>query len=127
MTFNPVEVLFLTLCEEAGLPPPEREYQFAPPRKWRFDYAWPGRGVAVEIEGIDFGNGTRHQRAMGFMKDCEKYEAAMLAGWRVYRVPALWLNSRKWNRHVEVIEVVKRLLAIGRAEARLRLAEIKEG
>ena len=26
----------------AGIKGFEREYRFAPPRRWRFDFAWPG-------------------------------------------------------------------------------------
>jgi hypothetical protein len=34
-----------------GLPVPIREHRFAPPRRWRFDYAWPAHRLALEIEG----------------------------------------------------------------------------
>lgn len=64
--------------------PPHREYRFHKTRKWRFDFAWPGVRFAVEVEGITFDHG-RHQRKEGFEKDLEKYEAAMLDGWTVYR------------------------------------------
>ena len=33
------------------LPEPEREYRFAPPRRWRFDFAWPAAMLALEVEG----------------------------------------------------------------------------
>ena len=42
--------------------------------------------------------GGRHQRLAGFLKDAEKYEAAMCLGWRVYRVPGPWVATRK--RHI---------------------------
>lgn len=63
-----------------------REYRFHPVRRWRFDFACPGRKVAVEIEGgtWDFG---RHNRGDGFAKDCEKYNTAVLLGWTVLRYP----------------------------------------
>ena len=75
----------LWLRTEPSIPQPETEYRFAPPRRWRFDYAWIQASVAVEIEGIThYGNGIgRHQSAKGFVADCEKYEAALLDGWRV--------------------------------------------
>jgi len=63
---------------------PQREYRFAPPRMWRIDFAWPDRKVAVEIEGGVWTNG-RHTRGSGFVADCEKYNAAVLAGWKVLR------------------------------------------
>ena len=62
----------------------EREYRFHAVRKWRFDFAWPTRKVAVEIEGGSWSHG-RHTRGSGFAQDCEKYNAAVLDGWRVLR------------------------------------------
>lgn len=63
---------------------PVSEHRFSPPRRWRFDFAWVDKRFAVEVEGITFGHG-RHQRKQGFENDLEKYEAAMLQGWTVYR------------------------------------------
>lgn len=67
-----------------GLPLPETEYRFAPPRRWRFDYAWPAHKVALEVEGGVW-TGGRHVSGAGFVKDMEKYNAAAVAGWRVLR------------------------------------------
>jgi len=63
---------------------PEREYVFAAPRKWRFDFAWPDKKIAVEVEGGVFVHGS-HTRGESFTKDCEKYNAATLKGWKVLR------------------------------------------
>ena len=93
MTRSHAEVLFGLLCRSAGFPPPVEQHQFHGSRRWRFDFAWPDHRIAVEIEGITPGGG-RHQRFMGFMADATKYEAAMLEGWTVYRVPAPWLDKR---------------------------------
>lgn len=87
------EELFARHVRAVGLPEPEREHRFHPTRRWRFDFAWPERKLAVEIEGVTyFGknkNGTqklgRHQTAKGMSGDCEKYGEAMLLGWNVYR------------------------------------------
>ena len=68
-----------------ALPEPEREYRFAPPRMWRFDFAWPAAMVALEVEGGIY-NGGRHTTGPGFTKDCEKYSEAALRGWKVIRV-----------------------------------------
>ena len=68
-------------CYVEGLDP-EREYTFHPKRKWRFDFAFPDKMLAVEIEG---GVNGRHQRIGGFTGDCHKYNAAALLGWRVLR------------------------------------------
>ena len=87
-------------CKLAGLPEPKKEYRFAPPRRWKFDFcwpdpwvidvfewplAWPIRGVAMEVEGGVFIAG-RHSRGAGMVKDMEKYNTATLQGWRVLRV-----------------------------------------
>ena len=68
----------------AKLPEPEREYRFDVKRRWRFDMAWPALMVAVECEGGTY-SGGRHVTAVGFENDAEKYNAAVLQGWRVLR------------------------------------------
>ena len=70
------------------IPQPEREYRFAPPRRWRFDMAWPDKMVAVECEGGIWGGKGRHVRGAGFTADCEKYNMAALQGWKVLRFTA---------------------------------------
>ena len=88
-------------------PQPEREYRFAPPRRWRFDCAWPALGVAVEIEGVVFSGKGRHQTAKGLEADCEKYNTATLLGWRLLRFTQVDLrNEPAW-----VVESVTTLLA----------------
>ena len=88
----------------------EREYRFHPKRRWRFDFAWPDKKVAVEIEGISY-EGGRHQRVGGFLEDCLKYEAALMLGWKVYRIPGPWIATQKRNVwRPEVIENLRKLL-----------------
>ena len=76
---------FGRICVAAGLPEPVPEFRFAPPRKWRFDYAWPPEKVALEIEGGVWTQG-RHTRGSGYIKDIEKYSEAAVRGWKVIRV-----------------------------------------
>jgi hypothetical protein len=72
----------------AGLPEPEPEYRFAPPRRWRFDWAWPAPYmVAAEREGGTW-KGGRHTRGSGFRKDVDKYNAAAILGWLLIRFTA---------------------------------------
>ncbi|MGD0771744.1 MAG: hypothetical protein ABSC05_02865 [Candidatus Solibacter sp.] len=61
-----------------------REYEFFPGRKWRFDFALLDQKIAVEIEGGVFSFGG-HSRGKGYEKDCEKYNNAVVMGWRVLR------------------------------------------
>jgi len=78
----------------AGLPAPVREFRFHPTRKWRFDYAWPSRFIALEVEGGIFIQG-RHSRGAGMLKDMEKYNAAALMGWRVFKTTPSKLRSKE--------------------------------
>jgi very-short-patch-repair endonuclease len=83
MSKSAIEELFAVHCKAHGLTP-EREYRFHPDRKWRFDFCFPDRKCAVEIEGGIWTNG-RHTRGSGFVADCEKYNAAAAMGWFVFR------------------------------------------
>jgi len=76
---------FPNLCEACGLPKPEAEVRFHPTRKWRFDFGWREKKIALEVEGGVWIRG-RHTRGSGFLKDMEKYNAAAAMGWRVLRV-----------------------------------------
>lgn len=68
----------------AGLPEPVIEHRFHPPRRWRFDFCWPNKMLAVEVDGGGYVYG-RHNRPEGQQKDAEKYNQAVLDGWRVLR------------------------------------------
>lgn len=61
------------------------EYRFAPPRKWRADFAHLESKTLIEIEG-GIWTGGRHTTGAGFNRDLEKYFEAQLAGWRVFRL-----------------------------------------
>ena len=89
-----MQLRFLTL------PIPQREHQFTPPRRWRFDFAWPHSLVAVEVEGGIWTNG-RHTRGAGFLADCEKYNEATLLGWRILRVTREHIESGQALRWIE--------------------------
>jgi len=83
------------ICEVIGLPMPVKEYRFHPHRRWRFDYAWPEYKVAIEIEGGSWIYG-RHNRAKGFVNDMEKYNEAVMLGWRVLRYTPEQIKANKW-------------------------------
>jgi hypothetical protein len=77
-----------------GVAPPQREFIFHPTRKWRFDYAWPERMIAIEVEGGVFVGG-RHSSGAGMTKDCEKYNYAALLGWKVLRFTSPMIRSKE--------------------------------
>ena len=75
------DTFWRTLAPDA--PAPVCEYQFAPPRRWRFDRAWIAQRVAVEIQGGTWTQGA-HSRPTGYTRDCQKRNAATGRGWRVF-------------------------------------------
>jgi len=88
----------------AGLPQPVREHRFHATRRWRFDFAWPSQKVAVEMEGL---GGGRHQRRAGFINDTEKYNAAIMCGWRVLRFTGDDLRKRPLQMIEQVAAMVR--------------------
>ena len=90
--------LFLSILEDAGIPPPTRELQFDArpkdgtvrpkvPRGWKFDYAWKGEKVALEVDGGLYTRG-RHVQGAGRREDMRKQTEAAIQGWRiVYTTP----------------------------------------
>src|SRR3954447_24495574 len=79
-----LEELLAFQLRTAGVETPEREHKFCLDRKWRFDFAWPDRMIAVEVEGGSWVKGA-HNRGLHFESDCEKYNEAALSGWTVLR------------------------------------------
>lgn len=81
------------------------QHKFCPTRKWTFDFAWPDKMLALECEGgVSFyvkrksdGKNVRvsgkHSGEKGFNDDCEKYNEALLLGWRVLRVTGKQIGS----------------------------------
>lgn len=110
-----------------GLPDYEREYRFAahhvglgPGIKarlreeglsdWRFDFAWPEVMFAVEVEGGGWVGG-RHTRGGGFAADMQKYHAAAVLGWFVYRCDAALIERG------QAANFIKRQLLSGAGDA----------
>ena len=77
---------FSALCELESLPEPVFEYQIEAlrPRRWRYDICFPDQKVIVEVEGGAWTRG-RHTRGKGFLSDIEKYNAAVVLGYRLLR------------------------------------------
>lgn len=103
-----LEAILLFQIRCARLSMPESEYRFHPGRRWRFDFAWPDRMLAIEVEGGTYTSG-RHNRAAGFAKDCEKYNEAAIAGWTVLRFTGEQVKTG------EALQVVERAFATEQA------------
>lgn len=97
------EELFALHCKSYGLQP-EREYHFFMARKWAFDFAWPDRKLAVEIEGGTAFGKSRHSQGEGFANDCRKYNHAVVLGWYVLRFTTAMVTSG------EAIDAVRALM-----------------
>lgn len=93
-----------------GIPLPVAEYEFHPDRKWRFDYAWLDKRVALEIQGgIWKRTGRGAHTGTGAVRDIEKFTAAAVLGWRIlYSMPEdlfrldtaqAILAALAWNPH----------------------------
>lgn len=78
---NRFEFLWKAICG----PPLKREHRFDEKRKWRFDFAHTDTQTAIEIEGGVWSK-SRHTSGKGYTDDCEKYNAATLQGWRIFRL-----------------------------------------
>lgn len=104
MKMSYLEQRFATALMAFGkdLPPAQREYRFAPPRRWRFDWCWEAEKVAVEIDGGYFRpDGGRHNTK----SDREKLAAAKRLGYHVLHFTAPELRDSE-----TVIETVRAVL-----------------
>lgn len=104
---------FLLQLRAAGLPEPERQWVFAPPLRWAFDFAWlrvyneilgalPGNRLAVEVDGGTW-SGGRHTTGKGFEDDCRKLDLAVCLGWKVLRVTADMIENGEALLLVEIV------------------------
>ncbi len=101
---------------QGELPPAEREYRFARPRRWASDYAWPEAKLLVEIEGGLYGRGKpcpmcrrrgvgAHSSIQRLKSDLEKYNAAAILGYRLLRFMPEQVTSG------EAVAIIKEFLA----------------
>jgi hypothetical protein len=94
--------MIMQLLEKATGCKVECEYKFHPKRKWMFDYCIPEKMIAIEIEGGAFTQG-RHTRGVGFINDMEKYNNAVLLGYKLLRF------TPKQMKEVKTYEIIKEL------------------
>lgn len=80
----------------------EREYRFHPTRRWRFDFAFPSKKIAVELHGAIYTQG-RHSRGKGIEGDMEKINAAQEFGWSVFCFSAGMVNTGDAVNQIERI------------------------
>ncbi len=90
---NKWEIPFITLfrAKHPDLPVPERDYQFAPPRRWKIDFALPCIKVGVELNGG--GGRSRHASVTGHKNDCDKLNMAVMTGWKILQFNVIHLKK----------------------------------
>lgn len=90
------QVPFNLACPAYKIPPPIAEFRFSASRKWMFDWCWPERMLALEVEGGIYGRGKpcpvckrkppgAHSSIQRLLSDMEKYNEAAILGWKVIR------------------------------------------
>jgi hypothetical protein len=70
---------------------PLTQLKFHPKREWRFDFSWPMKKIAVEVQGM----GPGHCSLRGMTNDYDKALAAQLLGWRIAYVTSTHLSPRR--------------------------------
>jgi hypothetical protein len=84
------------------LPVPVRDYVFAPPRKFKFDFAWKGMAFPLAVELHGGGGRGRHTSVTGHKNDCDKMNIAIgVMGWRVLQYNVVHLKDM-----VSVVDMV---------------------
>jgi len=79
---------FLNQLKLYGLPLPTYgqgcelpELTFAPPRRWRFDWAYRQERIAIEYQGGNYTGRGGHNTVKGLRNDYEKFTEAALRDW----------------------------------------------
>jgi len=80
-----------------------REYKFNPDKPWRFNFCWEKEKFAVEIY-----KGGNHVRSGGITRECEKYNDAVLLGWRILLVTKSQVKSE------QVLEWIREAISEGK-------------
>lgn len=89
LKFKPAGLQFIELVLKSKKIDFETEHKFLKERRFRFDVAIVEKKIAIEYEGLNFAGGkSRHLTLSGYTNDCEKYNLAILAGWKVFRFTA---------------------------------------
>jgi very-short-patch-repair endonuclease len=100
-----IEAILANRMAMAGLPEPETQFRFCPPRRWRADFAYPAAMLLIEADGGTWTAG-RHVRGKGFEADCEKTSTAAAIGWRVIRV------TREMIEDGRAVALIRRALEV---------------
>jgi very-short-patch-repair endonuclease len=98
-TESELETRFVQLVRRAGLPDPRRQQTGD---GYRIDFTWPGRRLAVELDGLGFHDGRLRQQ-----HDRTRQNRVVIAGWRILRFT--WDDVTR--RPEAVVAALRRTLA----------------
>lgn len=80
-------IKFLEAVHVAGLPMPQFEREFMKgSRNFRFDFCWPERKLAIELQGQAHKPNGWHTNVTGYNRDIEKFGWAAVLGWRLIQI-----------------------------------------
>ena len=96
-------LMALQIAQSPVVPEPVREHRFLPPRRFRFDFAWPDDLLAVEVDGGTWRGTGRHSRGLGYERDCEKLNLAAMNGWTVLRYTSSMVRDGRAIQQLEEI------------------------
>ena len=85
---NTIELLLRELIELKLISGYVKELKFDEVRRFRFDWAIPELKLAIEYEGLN-SEKSRHTTKKGYTGDCQKYNLAVINGWKVLRYTAM--------------------------------------
>lgn len=110
-----LEQTLLAQIKREKLPIPVQHHRFCKGRKWEFDFCYPDILIAFECEGGIFRKGGgAHSSGKAILRDIEKYNAATLLGWRVFRLHTgmvYQVNWGKFREQPEGLDLIRSVLA----------------
>lgn len=95
-----LEKAFLTQWRKLTTIPIAQQVRFHPTRQWRFDFAFPKTGIAIEIQGF----GTGHTSYTGMKSDYEKHNHAVMRGWVILYLMSDDLKDTKIRKTILYVE-----------------------
>jgi hypothetical protein len=69
------------------------EWRFAPPRRFRFDFAHLPSKIAIEIQGGIFMPNSGHNNGAALVKEYEKLCLASSLGWRIFFLSSVTVSD----------------------------------
>jgi len=102
MIKSELEKALATQIKQAGLPEPIPQYKAITGRRFLFDFCYPESKLLIEVQGAIWkGKQGGHSSGVGIMRDHEKNNLAVIAGWRVIYVNSKTIDSGEAVAQIE--------------------------